>query len=167
MDMESRTSVMLAKILCKEYWNLQPEFIPQTEEHTFSQPEKIEAAVIIGDKALEHRHRYSYVYDLAEAWKTFTGLPFVFAAWVSNKTIAPHRIAQLNQIFENGIKDISIIAKDLAAVYPYVDVEQYLGQNIRYMLSTRERKGLQLFLEKLNAFTNVRSGAVISTVDIK
>ncbi len=167
LDMESRTSVMLAKILCKEYWNLHPDFIPQTDEHHFSQPDKTGAAVMIGDKALEHRHRYTYVYDLAEAWKEFTGLPFVFAAWVSNKAIAPQRIAELNQIFERGIREISTIAKELADQYPYVNVDHYLTENIRYILSTRERKGLQLFLEKLKDFTSTTSGAIVAAVDVK
>lgn len=167
LDLESRTSVMLARILCKEYWKIAPAFIPQTSQHNFSQPELIEAAVIIGDKALEHRSKYPYIYDLAEEWKTFTGLPFVFAAWVSNKIIAPSRIAALNQIFERGIKEIPAISRQLAERYPYVNVEHYLGQNIRYLLSTQERKGLQLFLEKLKAYNEATSGSVVTTVDIK
>ncbi|MFN8154461.1 MAG: menaquinone biosynthesis protein [Bacteroidia bacterium] len=167
MDTESRTSVMLAKILCRNHWHIQPAFISQQPGHDFSKPETIASAVIIGDKALQHRHRYNYVYDLAEAWKEYTGLPFVFAAWVSNKVIAPTRIAQLNKIFETGIQEIPQLSIELANEYPYADVQHYLQRNIRFVLSTQERKGLQLFLDQLKKFEAEESGPVIAAVDIK
>ncbi|NPA15079.1 MAG: menaquinone biosynthesis protein [Deferribacteres bacterium] len=39
--------------------------------------------LLIGDDALRFRksNSFPYVYDLAELWKTFFGLPFVFALW--------------------------------------------------------------------------------------
>ncbi len=39
--------------------------------------------LLIGDDALRFRKkdRFPYVYDLSELWKTFFGLPFVFALW--------------------------------------------------------------------------------------
>lgn len=167
MDPESRTSVMLARLLCQQHWKIQPKFISREPTHDFSKPESVDAAVIIGDKALEHRHRYPYVYDLAEAWKEYTGLPFVFAAWVSNKRISPERIAALNKIFESGIEEIPQLSEELAAEYPYADIRHYLQKNIRFVLSTQERKGLQLFLEKIKNEEAILSGTMIATVDIK
>lgn len=167
MDQESRTSVMLAKILSVEYWKISASFIPQPAGHDFSNPSLIEAAVLIGDKALEHRNKYPYVYDLAAAWKEHTGLPFVFAAWTSNKPIAPARIAELNDIFKRGIEGIQEINEVLKTVYPYADIADYLSNKIVYTLNTEERKGLRLFLEKLEAFERASSGAMVTAIDIK
>ena len=47
------------------------------------------AGVIIGDRAYNYRDNFPYVYDLSNAWKKFSGLPFVFACWVSNKPLDP------------------------------------------------------------------------------
>ena len=38
-------------------------------------------ALVIGDPALVVEGRFPHVFDLAEAWRGTTGLPFVFAAW--------------------------------------------------------------------------------------
>jgi len=83
LDYQSRTSVMLAKYLFQHHWKLDPEFVDASEDFI----DKITgttAAVVIGDRAFEQRTVSAYRYDLSLAWKTQTGLPFVFAAWVSN-----------------------------------------------------------------------------------
>ena len=38
------------------------------------------AVVVIGDRTLEKRKRFNYIYDLAEHWIAHAGLPFVFVA---------------------------------------------------------------------------------------
>lgn len=160
LDLESRTSVLLARILAHEHWKISPQWIPQTANHDFSKADETGAAVLIGDKALEHRHRYNYSYDLAAAWKEHTGLPFVFAAWVSNKQIAPAAIEKLNQLFATGIAAIPEISKDLQTQYPYADVQEYLTHRIRYRLQTKEAEAMQLFLKK--AIPYQESGAVVT-----
>jgi chorismate dehydratase len=167
MDQESRTSVMLAKILSREYWKITAAFTPQPPGHDFSKPALTEAAVLIGDKALEYRNLYPYQYDLAAAWKEHTGLPFVFAAWTSNKPVEPRRIAELNEIFKYGIAGIKQISETLQSSYPYANVEDYLSKKIAYSLSTEERKGLRLFLEKLREWEQQPSGTMVTAIDIK
>ena len=53
-------------------------------------------AVIIGDRTFGLTS-HPYQYDLAEEWQNFTGLPFVFACWVSN--------VPLEEKFINEYKD--------------------------------------------------------------
>ena len=83
LDYQSRTSVALVEILFQKHWKLSPKF-------ESAGPDFIDgiqgdtAAVVIGDRALQLRSSSAYVYDLGEAWKQMTGLPFVFAAWISN-----------------------------------------------------------------------------------
>jgi chorismate dehydratase len=51
---------------------------------------------VIGDRAFEQKQVSTYSYDLGDAWKKMTGLPFVFAAWVSNKPLDDHFIQNFN-----------------------------------------------------------------------
>src|ERR1700739_1691098 len=103
LDYQSRTSVMLAKVLCKHYWNIQPAFInaqPGFENTTTAK----DAAVVIGDRCFVLNGTFPYEYDLAFEWKKHTNLPFVFAVWVSNKKINEGFIAKLEKAMQYGIQ---------------------------------------------------------------
>ena len=96
LDYQSRTSVQLAKILLKEYWKVDPVAEDAKEdfrEHIYGTT----AGLVIGDRALEQRKKSAYIYDLGEAWKNFTDLPFVFAAWISNKNLDKNFIKEFNE----------------------------------------------------------------------
>ncbi|MDQ6888671.1 MAG: menaquinone biosynthesis protein, partial [Bacteroidota bacterium] len=84
LDYQSRTSVELLKILVKEHWKIHPVFEETAAEYQ-QEITGTTAALVIGDRALEQRKKSTYIFDLGLEWKKFTGLPFVFAAWVSNK----------------------------------------------------------------------------------
>ena len=146
LDYQSRTSVNLAKILLREYWQKQVVFEEATEDFR-SKIKGTTAAVVIGDRAFEQRLISPYIYDLAEAWKAFTGLPFVFAAWVANKQLNEDFIDAFNRANGYGIKHIDeVIAEN---IYDKYNLEKYYTQNISYHLTDEKRKGLELFLSKL------------------
>ncbi|MFN2438279.1 MAG: menaquinone biosynthetic enzyme MqnA/MqnD family protein, partial [Chitinophagaceae bacterium] len=63
LDYQSRTSVLLAKILLKEYWKKEVEFINATTEDFQKKIDGSTAAVIIGDRALEQTLKSKYIYD--------------------------------------------------------------------------------------------------------
>ncbi|MCH5683464.1 hypothetical protein LWM68_03725 [Niabella sp. W65] len=86
LDYQSRSSVQLLKWLVKNHWKIDPELIDAKDESYLSYIKNDTAAVIIGDRALAQRSNFRYIYDLAGEWKIATGLPFVFAAWVSTKS---------------------------------------------------------------------------------
>ena len=94
LDYQSKTSVALLKILLKEYWNIQPLFI-NSENEFHNEIIGKTAGLIIGDRALVQLNNFKYVYDLAEIWQLHTGLPFVFAAWVSNKKLSDDFVLML------------------------------------------------------------------------
>ncbi len=62
------------------------------------------AAVVIGDRALEQRKKSKYIYDLAACWIDMTGLPFVFAAWISNKKLPETFIEAFNNNKALGLR---------------------------------------------------------------
>lgn len=150
LDYQSRTSVHLATILLKEYWKVNP--ILTNAKADFRQHIKgVTAGLVIGDRALEQRQVSPYVYDLGKAWKDFTGLPFVFAAWVSNKKLGNDFIDVFNTTTGAGTQVIDkIVAQN---PYPLFDLKKYFTQYISYTLDDKKKQGLHLFLEKLGSTT--------------
>jgi chorismate dehydratase len=148
LDYQSRTSVNLAKILFKEYWK--KEVVLQDAKEDFrTQIKGNVAGIVIGDRALEQRNISPYMYDLAANWIAFTGLPFVFAAWIANKPLGRDFEHAFNLANAEGIKHIDeVVAEQHYASY---DLKKYYTENISYELTQNKRKGLALFLEKLAA----------------
>jgi chorismate dehydratase len=146
LDYQSRTSVNLAKILLEKYWNQQVTFIETSEDFSDSIKGTV-AGVVIGDRALEQRLQAKYIYDLAEAWKNYSGLPFVFAAWVSNKNLGDDFEDAFNMANAYGLKHIAEVVAENA--YVAYDLKKYYTENISYTLDAEKRKGLELFLSLL------------------
>lgn len=146
LDYQSRTSVRLAQVLLKHYWKIEVP-IMQAPEDYIKLIEGKTAGVIIGDRALQQLHNFKYIYDLADYWKTFTGLPFIFAAWVANKDLPEDFIAKFNEANAEGLKNIDEVVTENPI--DYYDLQVYYRQNIKYNLTEENRKGLALFLEYL------------------
>lgn len=146
MDYQSRTSVKLARILLRDHWHLQPELKDAKEDFRSQITGKI-AGIVIGDRALEQRKISKYTYDLSAAWNQMTGLPFVFAAWVSNKPLGEAFEDAFNRANGYGITHL----KEVVAEFPYdtYDLNTYYNHNISYNLDAEKKKGMALFLEKL------------------
>jgi chorismate dehydratase len=143
LDYQSRTSVALAKILLKDYWKIQPK-LTDTRADYRAAIKGTTAGIVIGDRALEQRTVSPYIYDLGAAWKDFSGLPFVFAAWVSNKPLPANFIAAFNEANKKGVENIErVVAENPYTVY---DLHQYYTRNISYVLDAQKRKGLEKFL---------------------
>jgi len=146
IDYQSRTSANLVKILIKNYWKLEVELI-DTQSDFRHQITGQTAGLVIGDRCLEYRHQVTYAYDLAEAWMSFTGLPFVFAAWISNKPLPADFISRFNAANKSGIDHIAEVAA--ANPFSHYDSLSYFSRNISYELTNEKRKGLTLFLRLL------------------
>ncbi len=153
LDSESRTSIMLAKILVKYYWKLSVKWVEEKGYDFKALPEKT-GAVIIGDRALNYKSDYNYNYDLADAWKLYSGLPFVFACWVSNKKTTPQVEDTLNNIFKEGLLQRENIALFLKNQYPKVNIREYLFENIQFELTLDARKGMIYFLDLIEKFNS-------------
>lgn len=146
LDYQSRTSVRLAEILLKEYWKIDPEI--KAASHDFrSEIKGTTAAVVIGDRALEQRKISLYQYDLGLAWKEFTGLPFVFAAWISSKELDSTFIKAFDESTAFGLKYIDEIVS--ANPYTVFNLKSYYTQFINYQLTPAKKEGLELFLKYL------------------
>jgi chorismate dehydratase len=146
LDHESRTSVTLMRLLAARYFKIQPKWLQET---TASAVHGTTARVIIGDRALEARGKYNYETDLAESWKEFTGLPFVFACWVAMRPLQEKEVRILQEAFKSGLQMRSAIALKYANRFSGINLEEYLFTNIHYRLNAETQKGLRKFLEYL------------------
>lgn len=150
LDYHSKTSVNLCKVLCREHWKIEPTFLeakPGFEDNI----KGTTAGVIIGDRTFHLPKQFNYQFDLAEEWKALTGLPFVFAAWVSNKELPQEFIIKFNAVLKNGL---NLIDESIEAVQNLniskVELKEYLTRYIKFDLDTDKLKGMNLFLSKLN-----------------
>ena len=118
----SMTSVHLLELLFEHVWKARPTFVPGNAEAADllgASGELPAARLVIGDAALMMRsgaiaHPFPFGYDLGDAWKQWTGLPFVFAVWVAQrsadtaKALAVH--ASLIESRNWGLKHLDVLA---------------------------------------------------------
>ena len=147
LDYQSRTSVQLATLLLKEFYKVQA--IPVAAQPGYQELIKGKTAgLVIGDRALAQRRKSKYIYDLGEAWKQHTGLPFVFAAWISTKELDPGFIRRFNDANMEGLHHIDEVVS--MAYYKEFDLHEYYTRYIKYDLTNERRAALDLFLSKIS-----------------
>jgi chorismate dehydratase len=147
LDYQSRSSVALLKWLIREYWGIHPEIIETSDEHYRKEIKGTAAGLVIGDRALEQRKISTFMYDLGSEWRFVTGLPFVFAAWVSNKKLPDDFVQRFNAANALGLQHLDEIVA--ANPFPYYDLRKYYTFHISYFLDQKKREGLELFLSYL------------------
>jgi len=149
LDYQSRTSVALARLLLREYWKQDPKLIDTRSEYQ-SKIKGTTAGLLIGDRALAQRKTSPYIYDLGGAWKTMTGQPFVFAAWIANKQLPTDFVKQFNEANAIGLKHIDeVITANSNGVY---DLNIYYKKNISYELTKEKLAGMNKFINLLKEY---------------
>ena len=148
LDYQSRTSVALAKILFKQFWKKEVEFLNATEGY-INQIHGNTGGIIIGDRALVNLDKFEHIYDLGLAWKAYSGLPFVFAAWVANKPIPLEFIEAFDAANGYGLSHLEDVIALIPANEQVYDLHKYYTENISYELTPEKKAGLDKFLEAL------------------
>jgi len=148
LDYQSRTSVQLVKVLLGQYWKKEVEFLTATEGYM----DKISgstAGVIIGDRALASLDHFEHIYDLGSAWKKYSGLPFVFAAWIANKPIPLEFMRAFDAANAYGLSHLEEVIALIPNSQQVYDLHKYYTENISYELTDDKKAGLAKFLEAL------------------
>lgn len=148
LDYQSRSSVALVRYLLKHYWKISPALLRAEPGYENNIKETV-AGVVIGDRALQQRPRNKFIYDLAEAWIAHTGLPMVFAAWISNKPLPRDLVVQFNEATGKGTQGQGLQKVIAETRCDFFDLDAYFTKHISYGLSAAKRKGLKKFLEVL------------------
>ena len=158
LDTSSMTSVALAKILfakwlggARDYKPMAPNLDAMLGKET---PGACDAALLIGDPALQvDRTRY-FTLDLAEEWVARTGKSFVFAFWAIRKQVLAGRNAgAIAEVFQksrdHGLspKNLETIAQEWAPRLGLTveAIRVYLTHNIHYYLDPPCLEGLELY----------------------
>jgi chorismate dehydratase len=161
LDYHSRTSVALSKILMREYWKLSPAFLRASEGY-INDIQGTTAGLVIGDRTIGLEKRFPYVYDLGDIWMKHTGLPFVFAAWVSTKPLPDAFIKAFNAALKSGLDAIPELMFLLPTPVPDFDLEAYFTNYISYHLDHDKRKALSSFLSKMSVPVQASLAASLS-----
>jgi chorismate dehydratase len=172
----SMTSAALLELLFEHVWRARPQFVPGDAE--LSDVDRLDdephdARLVIGDAALlltatrpaEACVVYPHVHDLGAEWKAWTGLPFVFAVWVAQRTtardLAVDACAALRASRDWGLDHLAVLA-DQAAAITGVDKPTCLAylSGLDYGLSYSHLAGLTAFLRRLVAAGRVPNGSL-------
>jgi chorismate dehydratase len=150
LDYHSLTSVNLVKILSKHHWKINPQWI-NLDELTEMNMVKLQSLVAIGDKTFLIDKEFAYVYDLAEEWKNFTQLPFVFACWVAQDNVPLEILNTFSAALGWGIQHKLQSIKELFDTqrFPNVDLKEYYEKNIDFIFDEPKHNAFNLFLKYL------------------
>lgn len=170
LDVSSRTSVTLTKIIFREFLGVEPEFKP-AEPNIERMLADSDCALLIGDPALSlsicdlqfaieepdlfagqdqlqfgNRKLQIRVFDLVELWRRFTGFGFVFAMWMSALESVAIDFAGAR---DEGLDHLDeIIANYESEIrLPGDEFRDYLSTNISYSVDDQMQKGLELFFD--------------------
>lgn len=148
VDGDSRTSVLLARLIWQEVYGRAISVMPYRGNE---RRDECDAVLLIGDKVVTRKLiDFEIETDLGSAWKSLTGLPFVFAVWAAS---GERRLAALDERLraarDAGVKAAEFIAADFGPGHgwPVALAQRYLTSRIKYTLGPRQREGLARFLE--------------------
>jgi chorismate dehydratase len=148
VDGDSHTSVVLAALIWQEMYGTALQVTPY---HADVAADACEAVLLIGDKVINQRPiDLDIEIDLGGAWKSLTGLPFVFAVWAARRG---RELGDLPGILSRardlGLTRLDDIAENVAPGmgWPVELARRYLKRRLVFTLDAPMREGLGLFLE--------------------
>ncbi|MBK8305339.1 MAG: menaquinone biosynthesis protein [Pyrinomonadaceae bacterium] len=145
LDVSSKTSVVLTKIIFREFLGFEPEWI-DAEPDIDAMLATSDAALLIGDPALMIDESRYKEFDLAKLWHQHTGFGFVFAMWMTRRETCTIDLASAR---DEGLAH----AEDIAANYATDiglsrdEMKSYLTENISYSINDSMRHGMELYFE--------------------
>jgi len=164
-DTDSHTSVTLARIVLAERYGIRPEIRDfdtreQMPDGSADEPGGgwPETVLLIGDKVVAGSPpavRYPHQIDLGQAWHELTGLPFVYAVWMSLAERADEpqirtAASLLDRQRRRNLMRMDRLVTDSAHAkgWPEDLAREYLGRLLRFEVGLREREAAALFLSK-------------------
>lgn len=146
LDTSSRTSVVLTKVIFREFLGFEPEW-REAAPDIDAMLSTSDAALIIGDPALSLSSNSEFrVFDLAELWHSYTGLGFVFAMWMTRRESIAIDLAAAR---DEGLNHLAEIAANYHTEIGLSNSEmfEYLSENISYSIDPSMQAGLDLYLQ--------------------
>jgi chorismate dehydratase len=149
VDGDSHTSVALASVIWQEMFGCRLQIIPL--DSTGGDLSRVEAVLLIGDKVVNHRlTEFDIETDLGGAWKSLTGLPFVFAAWVCGQGYPAGDLPRvLSAARDLGVSRAAQIAANAGPGlgWPVELATRYLTHRLKFRMTDKHREALSVFFE--------------------
>jgi len=168
----SHTSIVLLKILIKDYYRIIPEFVPTDP---MPKLDGIDAALAIGNEAMVFEPKKSYfVYDLGKLWLEKTGFPVVFAVFAVRKQSAKKFAPEIKNVVSSYNKSLSYLLdekKDLFTSadqqYPGIsdDIEAYYNL-LQFEFTENLKNALAFYFEKSGELGLTKKVAALEYFDI-
>lgn len=151
LDNHSRTSVHLVRVLAQFHWKIDVQWVDADISSLKLPLADGEALLAIGDKVFGLEEQFAVRHDLAKEWYEFTGLPMVFAVWVSQKPLAVTVEEKLTKALAFGVKNIPLAVESFNHLnISSEEAVRYLTHNISYVLDEPKRKAVSLFEHYVN-----------------
>lgn len=156
---QSHTSAALLDLLLTRHVGVSPRYRTGDATRILGTGERPEAILCIGDEALNLRRHPDYPLrmDLGEAWRQWTGLPFIFGLWIASEDSLSTRRAEIaagarlliraKQWGQAHIPEISRIAAS-GHTMTEAEMNSYF-QGLVYDLGPTEIAGLRRFYDEL------------------
>ena len=158
---ESHTSVALLRLLLRERYRLRASYVTGRITPAVMSPNPPPAFLAIGDEALRLRNHpdYPYCLDMAEAWRDWTGLPFIFGLWVVSRDAAdrkifssdPGKLLRAGRDWGLSHMDVILDLTSYGCPLSREELRVYYRDGLVYRLGEEELRGLRLFYKKLAA----------------
>ena len=158
---ESHTSVALLRLLMRDRYRQAVTYRTAQVSPALRSATPPTAFLAIGDEALRLRQHPDYPYrvDLAEAWREWTGLPFIFGVWVVSRDAAdrglfhddPGELLRRGRDWGLAHMDVILDLTGHGCPLSREDLAFYYREGLVYSLGEEELRGLHLFYEKLAA----------------
>lgn len=148
LDVSSRTSVVLTKIIFQEFIGRTPIWL-DAKPDLETMLSQADAALLIGDPALSTSRTEYRVFDLAEVWRSYTGLGFIFAMWMTRKKDNLLELPDFRSVRDEGLQHLEDIAQNYASDIGLNSREmvEYLSSNITYTPDEKMLAGLDLYIK--------------------
>jgi chorismate dehydratase len=159
----SKTSVVLLKILLQSYYHIEPVYFT-CDPNPKLKAGITDAALIIGNEAMQQQDIFPYVYDLGDLWLRKTGFPVVFAVFALRKSIVEKHADKINSVIESYHRSLYLLESERETLickamerYPTIryDVDSYY-RTLRYGFTPALREALAFYLDKAGALGFLR-----------
>ncbi len=149
LDISSRTSVALTKIIFREFLGFEPIY-KVSKPNLAEMLNESDCALLIGDPALMIDESVYKKFDLVELWREFTDFGFIFAMWMARKdSFEIAKNIDFEAIRDEGLEHLNEIISnyELKISLPHEEFQKYLSENISFSISDKMQKGLEFYYE--------------------
>jgi len=147
LDENSRTSAALVRILLRKRYGIDPECVSAPPDLD-TMMAKADAALVIGDPALQVDRSGLQVHDLAAEWHRLTDRPFVFAVWALRDGVdLGSQEGVFRRSLEQGLAEMDHLVEAAAAELNLdsAAIREYLTGCLSFELGQAEKEGLNEF----------------------